>query len=77
MMDINCVIQTSFFVGLIASVVGIFTAYILEVKKLSLEKLFKIFLVSFLTGIVVHILLEYFNFNQICFDKKCYSIMCH
>jgi|SaaInlStandDraft_7_1057024.scaffolds.fasta_scaffold04376_2 ABC-type spermidine/putrescine transport system permease subunit I len=75
-MNINCVIQNSFIVGIICSIIGVLTAYIIEIKNLTLKKILKIFLVTFMIGLFIHILLEVFDFNQICYNKKCYSLIC-
>ena len=72
-MNLKCVIESSLIVGIIASIVGIVTAYIIKIKNINF---IKIFLVTFLIGLIIHILLEIFDFNQICFDKKCYSLIC-
>jgi len=75
-MKVDCVIQSSFIVGIVCSIIGVLTAYIIEVKDLTLKKVLKIFLTTFMIGIFIHILLEIFDFNQICYDKKCYALMC-
>lgn len=72
-MNINCVIESSLIVGLFTSIFGVAMAYIMKIKNINFIKLF---LITFLIGLSIHILLEIFDFNQICFDKKCYSLIC-
>ena len=60
-MKVDCVIQSSFIVGIVCSVIGVLTAYIIEVKNLTLKKVLKIFLTTFMIGIFIHILLEIFD----------------
>ena len=33
-------------------------------------------IIFFIVGCIVHILLEYFNFNNLCYDKVCFGKQC-
>jgi hypothetical protein len=78
----ECQITNSLVVGLITSVVGTITMVIVNKDK-DKDKdkdkeinIVKHLIIFFIVGILVHILLEYFNFNSLCYDKKCYGDLC-
>ena len=70
----NCNIGNTLVVGFITSITGtIFIYFTNYEKKINIKKHLMIF---FIVGMLVHILLEFFNFNSLCYDKKCYSNLC-
>ena len=70
----ECQIKNSLVVGAITSIIGTITMIIVNRdKKINIKKHLLIF---FIVGILVHILLEYFNFNSLCYDKQCYGNLC-
>tara|TARA_Y100000589_G_C27180307_1_gene640463 strand:- start:1021 stop:1257 length:237 start_codon:yes stop_codon:yes gene_type:complete len=70
----ECQIKNSLVVGAITSVTGTIIMIIVNPeKKINIKRHLIIF---FIVGIIVHILLEYFNFNSFCYDKKCYGDLC-
>ena len=65
--------HNTFVVGGITSITGTLVLFLTENKKVNILKHFIIF---FIVGCLVHILLEFFNFNNLCYDKKCYGNQC-
>jgi hypothetical protein len=72
-MDCNK-INNSLIVGAITSVSGTIVMKIINPeKKINIIKHLIIF---FIVGLIVHLILEHFNFNTYCYDKSCYGDMC-
>lgn len=70
----ECQIKNSLLVGIITSVVGTIIMIITNKdKKINIAKHLIIF---FIVGILVHLILEYFNFNTLCYEKKCIGDQC-
>ena len=70
----SCQIVNSLVVGSITSVTGTIVMKLANPdKKINIIKHLLIF---FIVGMLVHILLEYFNFNSLCYDNKCYGDIC-
>lgn len=70
----ECQIRNSLVVGTITSITGtIIMSLVNSDKKINIVRHLIIF---FVVGMLVHILLEYFNFNSFCYDKKCYGDLC-
>ena len=70
----DCQIRNSLVVGAITSVTGTIVMYITNKdKKINIIRHLIIF---FIVGMLVHIILEYFNFNTFCYNKSCYGDMC-
>lgn len=70
----DCNIVNSLVVGMITSVTGT-----IVMKLANPDKEFNIIrhlIIFFIVGMLVHILLEYFNFNTLCYDNKCYGDIC-
>jgi hypothetical protein len=68
-----CLLKNSLAVGFISTVIGLISLYLIDLNdKISIKTI----LIFFGIGLAVHIVLEYFNFNQLCCDKQCYSLMC-
>lgn len=70
----NCQIVNSLVVGSITSITGTIVMKLANPdKEINIVKHLLIF---FIVGMLVHILLEYFNFNTYCYDNKCYGDLC-
>jgi len=70
----ECQITNSLVVGAITSITGTIIMIIVNPdKKINIKRHLIIF---FVVGVIVHILLEYFNFNSLCYDKQCYGDLC-
>jgi len=71
----DCKIKNSLVVGTITSVIGISIMILVNSEKKKIN-IIKHLIIFFIIGILVHIILEYFNFNNLCYDKKCYADFC-
>jgi hypothetical protein len=70
----ECQIRNSLVVGTITSITGTIVMILVnQDKKINIKRHLIIF---FIIGMLVHLILEYFNFNSLCYDKKCYSNLC-
>ena len=70
----DCQIKNSLVVGIITSVTGTIVMILVNPeKKINIIRHLIIF---FVVGMLVHLILEYFNFNSFCYDKKCYGDLC-
>ena len=70
----ECQMRNSLVVGTITSITGTIVVKLANPdKKINIVRHLIIF---FVVGMLVHILLEYFNFNSFCYDKKCYGDLC-
>lgn len=70
----ECQIRNSLVVGTITSLIGT-----IALKMCNPEKeinILKYLIIFFIVGVIVHIILESFNFNSYCYDKKCYGDLC-
>lgn len=73
----ECQIKNSLVVGSITSIIGTVTMTFLSKKsERKIKNMIKHLFIFFIIGIIVHIVLEYFNFNSLCYDKKCYGDLC-
>lgn len=69
-------IRNGIFVGLLTSIVGTITIYLTNNKEKKIN-ICKNIVIFFIIGFIVHLIVEHFNFNQICNDKQCYSNLCY
>jgi membrane-bound metal-dependent hydrolase YbcI (DUF457 family) len=65
----RCIIQNAIVVGGLSAFIGYISMSLLDIGNK--KSIVKTILIFFSIGIIVHILLEYFNFNQLCCDNKC------
>jgi uncharacterized membrane protein len=65
----KCIIQNSLVVGGLSALIGFISMSLLDLGNK--KSIIKSVLIFFGIGIIVHIVLEYFNFNQLCCDNKC------
>lgn len=70
----DCEIRNTLVVGTITSVIG--TTAIIIINPEKKINIIKYLIIFFIVGMLVHIILEYFNFNSLCYDKKCYGDLC-
>lgn len=77
----NCQVKNSLVVGSTTSLIGtlmyiIFKSSNTEFDLNFLKDIIKKSIMFFIVGILVHFLLEYFNFNALCDDKQCFGNIC-
>lgn len=71
----NILFKNSLLVGSITSITGTFIMILVNKEK-KISNIIKHFLIFFIVGVIVHLILEYFNFNELCYEKKCYGDIC-
>lgn len=71
----NNLLKNSLLVGSITSITGTIVMILVNKEK-KISNIIKHFLIFFMVGVIVHIVLEYFNFNKTCYEKKCYGDIC-
>lgn len=68
-----CMLRNAVIVGLTSAIIGFITMKLVDIDNKSFIKSFIIF---FLIGLIVHIVLDTIGFKEICFGKKCFTMMC-
>ena len=70
----NCQLNNTLVVGTVTSITGTVVMKLVNPeKKINIVKHLIIF---FIVGALVHFILELFNFNNFCYEKKCYGDFC-